>query len=61
METIEYACIYSLWNIGFSLCMLCCIKTNGYCSVEAHVGGKGWEGVAWRKCREGVIMDGIFV
>ena len=27
--------------VDWFLSMLYCIKTNGYCSVEADVGGKG--------------------
>jgi len=39
VEIVEYTCVYSLWYTGFSVCMLCCVKTDGYLSVEAHVGG----------------------
>jgi hypothetical protein len=40
VEIVEYTCVSSLLYTGYSVCMLCCVKTDGYWSLEDHV---GWE------------------
>jgi hypothetical protein len=36
--------VHLLLMVYWFLCMLCCVKTDGYWSVEAHVGGEGGRG-----------------